>query len=85
MVRVQKSRPPSIRVYRYLIGLFTSANCNMSWLISRTVFREHNPISTVHIAVAGEIAGLIMVKQTWHYLGSIDVQADPDSQLMWRL
>jgi AraC-like DNA-binding protein len=85
MVGVQKISAPSIGVYSYLIGLFTCATCNMSWLISRTLFREHKPICTVHIAVAGAIAGLIMFNQTWHYLVSIDVQVFPDSQFMWRL
>lgn len=85
MVGVQKISAPSIGVYSYLIGLFTCATCNMSWLISRTLFRKHKPISTVHIAVAVAIAGLIMFNQTWHYLVSIDVQVFPDSQFLWRL
>ncbi|WP_288345494.1 helix-turn-helix transcriptional regulator [uncultured Pseudoalteromonas sp.] len=85
MVGVQKISAPSIGVYSYLIGLFTCATCNMSWLISRTLFRKHTPISKVHIAVAGTIAGLIMFNQTWHYLVSVDVQLFPDSQFMWRL
>ncbi|MCQ8882120.1 helix-turn-helix domain-containing protein [Pseudoalteromonas shioyasakiensis] len=85
MVGVQKISAPSIGVYSYLIGLFTCATCNMSWLISRTLFREHKPFSMVHIAVASTIAGLIMFNQTWHYLVSVDAQIFPDSQFMWRL
>ncbi|WP_234003578.1 helix-turn-helix transcriptional regulator [Pseudoalteromonas sp. T1lg21] len=85
MVGVQKISAPSIGVYSYLIGLFTCATCNMSWLISRTLFRKHKPIASVHIAVAVAIAGLIMFNQTWHYLVSIDVQVFPESQYMWRL
>ena len=80
-----KISAPSIGVYSYLIGLFTCATCNMSWLISRTLFRKHKPIAAVHIAVAVAIAGLIMFNQTWHYLVSIDVQVFPESQFMWRL
>lgn len=85
MVGVQKLSAPTIGVYHYLIGLFTCATCNVSWLVSRTLFRKSKPISGVHIAVAVSIAGLIMFNQTWHYLVSIDAQPFPDSQQMWRL
>ncbi|MBE0350263.1 hypothetical protein PLIP_a2343 [Pseudoalteromonas lipolytica LMEB 39] len=85
MVGVQKLSAPTIGVYHYLIGLFTCATCNVSWLVSRTLFRKSKPISGVHIAVAVSIAGLIMFNQTWHYLVSIDALPFPDSQQMWRL
>ncbi len=85
MVGVQKLSAPTIGVYHYLIGLFTCATCNVSWLVSQTLFRKSKPISGVHIAVAVSIAGLIMFNQTWHYLVSIDAQPFPDSQQMWRL
>ncbi len=85
MVGVQKLSAPTIGVYHYLIGLFTCATCNVSWLVSRTLFRKSKPISGVHIAVAVSIAGLIMFNQTWHYLVSIDALSFPDSQQMWRL
>ena len=85
MVAAQKLSAQSIGAYQYLIGLFTCATCNVSWLIARTLFREHSPISRRHVAFAATIAGLIMFNQTWHYLVSLDPQPLPTSDIMWRL
>ncbi|WP_409424692.1 MULTISPECIES: helix-turn-helix domain-containing protein [unclassified Pseudoalteromonas] len=85
MVGVQKISAPSLGEYQYFIGLFTCATCNASWLISRALFREHNPISRRHVAVAATIALLIMFNQTWHYLVSLDPQPLSTSHIMWRL
>lgn len=85
MVAAQKLSAQSVGAYQYLIGLFTCATCNVSWLIARTLFREHSPISRRHVAFAVTIAGLIMFNQTWHYLVSLDPQPLPTSDIMWRL
>lgn len=85
MVGAQKISAPSLGEYQYFIGLFTCATCNASWLISRALFREHNPISRRHVAVAATIALLIMFNQTWHYLVSLDPQPLSTSHIMWRL
>ncbi|GAA58153.1 hypothetical protein P20652_0004 [Pseudoalteromonas sp. BSi20652] len=85
MVAAQKLSAQSIGAYQYLIGLFTCATCNVSWLIARTLFREYSPISRRHVAFAATIAGLIMFNQTWHYLVSLDPQPLPTSDIMWRL
>jgi len=85
MVAAQKLSAQSIGAYQYLIGLFTCATCNVSWLIARTLFREHSPISRRHVTFAATIAGLIMFNQTWHYLVSLDPQPLPTSDIMWRL
>lgn len=85
MVGAQKLSAPSMGEYQYFIGLFTCATCNVSWLISRALFREHNPISRRHVAVASVIALLIMFNQTWHYLVSLDPQPLSSSHIMWRL
>jgi len=85
MVGAQKLSAPSVGEYQYFIGLFTCATCNVSWLISRALFREHNPISRRHVAVAATIALLIMFNQTWHYLVSLDPQPLSSSHIMWRL
>ncbi|WP_254911176.1 AraC family transcriptional regulator [Pseudoalteromonas sp. A601] len=85
MVGAQKISAPRLGEYQYFIGLFTCATCNVSWLISRALFREHNPISRRHVAVASTIALLIMFNQTWHYLVSLDPQPLSSSHIMWRL
>lgn len=85
MVGAQKISAESMGQYQYLIGLFTCATCNVSWLISRALFREHKPISRRHVAFAATIAGLIMFNQTWHYLVSFDSQPLATSDAMWRL
>lgn len=85
MVAAQKLSAQSIGAYQYLIGLFTCATCNVSWLIARTLFREHSPVSRRHVTFAATIAGLIMFNQTWHYLVSLDPQPLPTSDIMWRL
>ena len=85
MVAAQKLSAQSIGAYQYLIGLFTCATCNVSWLIARTLFREHSPISRRHVTFAATIAGLIMFNQTWHYLVSLDPQPLPTSDIIWRL
>ena len=85
MVGVQKLSAQSLGSYQYFIGLFTCATCNVVWLISRTLFREHKPISALHISLAAIIAGLIMFNQTWHYLVSLELQPLPESHIMWRL
>ena len=85
MVAAQKLSAQSIGAYQYLIGLFTCATCNVSWLIARTLFREHSPISRRHVTFAATIAGLIMFNQTWHYLVSLDPQPLPANDIMWRL
>tara|TARA_B100001063_G_scaffold231983_1_gene246614 strand:- start:819 stop:1961 length:1143 start_codon:yes stop_codon:yes gene_type:complete len=85
MVAAQKLSAQSIGAYQYLIGLFTCATCNVSWLIARTLFREHSPIFRRHVAFAATIAGLIMFNQTWHYLVSLDPQPLPANDIMWRL
>lgn len=85
MVGAQKLSAESVGGYQYLIGLFTCATCNVSWLIARALFREHKPISRRHVAFAATIAGLIMFNQTWHYLVSLDPQPLANSDLMWRL
>ena len=85
MVAAQKLSAQSVGAYQYLIGLFTCATCNVSWLIARTLFREHSPISRRHVAFAVTIAGLILFNQTWHYLVSFDPQPLPTSDIMWRL
>jgi len=85
MVAAQKLSAQSIGAYQYLIGLFTCATCNVSWLIARTLFRAHSPISRRHVAFAATIAGLIMFNQTWHYIVSLDPQPLPDGHIVWRL
>ncbi|WP_246175604.1 helix-turn-helix domain-containing protein [Pseudoalteromonas rhizosphaerae] len=85
MVGAQKLSASSVGGYQYLIGLFTCATCNVSWLIARALFRENKPISRRHIVFAATIAGLIMFNQTWHYLVSFDPQPLPTSDIMWRL
>lgn len=85
MVAAQKLSAQSIGAYQYLIGLFTCATCNVSWLIARTLFREHSPVSRRHVTFAATIAGLIMFNQTWHYLVSLDPQPLPTSDIIWRL
>ncbi|CAM2817915.1 helix-turn-helix domain-containing protein [Pseudoalteromonas distincta] len=85
MVAAQKLSAQSIGAYQYLIGLFTCATCNVSWLIARTLFREHSPISRRHVTFAATIAGLIMFNQTWHYLVSLAPQPLPSDDIMWRL
>ena len=85
MVAAQKLSAQSVGAYQYLIGLFTCATCNVSWLIVRTLFREHSPISRRHVAFAATIAGLIMFNQTWHYLVSLDPLPLSSNDIMWRL
>jgi AraC-like DNA-binding protein len=85
MVGAQKLSAVSMGQYQYLIGLFTCATCNVSWLIARALFREHHPVSGRHVAFAATIAGLIVFNQTWHYLVSLEPNALPANDLMWRL
>lgn len=73
MVATQKLSADTLGVYQYVIGLATCATCNVVWLISRTLFREHNPLSRRHIAVALVVAGLVIFNQTWHLVVSSDI------------
>ncbi|VEL95805.1 AraC-like DNA-binding protein [Alteromonas sp. 76-1] len=73
MVATQKLSADALGVYQYVIGLATCATCNVVWLISRTLFREHNPLSRRHIAVALVVAGLVIFNQTWHLVVSSDI------------
>ncbi|MCF2856697.1 helix-turn-helix transcriptional regulator [Pseudoalteromonas sp. SMS1] len=63
MVALQKLSSNSLGPYQYLIGMGACATCNCIWLLSRTLFREKNPISLIHFAVAVAIAVLIMIQQ----------------------
>ena len=71
MMATQKLSADTLGVYQYVIGLATCATCNVVWLIARTLFREHNPLSRRHFAVAFVIAGLVIFNQTWHLVVSV--------------
>ncbi len=73
MMTIQKISASSIGIYHYLIGFATCATCNVTWLISRVLFRTQNPISKRHIFVASFIALLIVANQTWHMLNDMGV------------
>jgi len=73
MMATQKLSADTLGVYQYVIGLATCATCNVVWLIARTLFREHNPLSRRHFAVAFVIAGLVIFNQTWHLVVSSDI------------
>lgn len=49
--------------YRYIVGLFTSATCNVIWLVSRAMFRGESAIQMRHILFASLIALLVMCSQ----------------------
>lgn len=85
MVGMQKLSASSIGIYQYFIGFATCATCNVVWLIARTLFRESNPISRRHVALAAAIAGLIVFNQTWHLLIAIDIQHLLASDSMLRI
>jgi AraC-like DNA-binding protein len=85
MVGAQELSAERLGAYQYLIGLATCATCNVVWLISRTLFREHKPISRRHIALALIIAGLIMFNQSWHLITATDAQNILSATQMLRL
>ena len=85
MVGAQKLSADVLGAYHYIIGLATCATCNVVWLISRSLFRERNPISHRHIAIAIIVAGLVMFNQSWHLIMATDAQSALSTIQMLRL
>ena len=73
MVATQKLSADTLGAYQYVIGLATCATCNAVWLIARTLFRDNNPLSHRHFAVAFVVAGLVIFNQTWHLVVASDM------------
>jgi AraC-like DNA-binding protein len=71
MMTIQKMTASSIGVYQYLIGFAACATCNVSWLISRSLFRVKNAVTHRHVLVAVVIAVLIMANQAWHMVNAL--------------
>ncbi|AZZ96437.1 AraC family transcriptional regulator [Pseudoalteromonas sp. R3] len=63
MIAARKITGHSVGAYQYLIGMGACATCNCYWLLARSMFRKHQPIALVHIALAIVIALLVVIKQ----------------------
>jgi len=85
MMGTQKLSADSVGIYQYVIGLATCATCNVVWLIARTLFREENPLSRRHIALALVVAGLVMFNQTWHLVVASDIPTLLSQEQMLKL
>jgi AraC-like DNA-binding protein len=70
MILLQQVTAESIGPYQYLIGLGAVATCNGYWLLSRSLFRNKNPIQTHHLILALAISLLIFVKQGYLFISS---------------
>lgn len=69
----------TLGAYQYLIGLGACLTCNGYWLLSRSLFRQHNSITLPHIALAACIAVLVMINQGYffvQYSGWLGSQSD---------
>ncbi|TMP24635.1 AraC family transcriptional regulator [Pseudoalteromonas rubra] len=63
MIAAKKITGHSVGAYQYLIGMGACATCNCYWLLARSMFRKHQPIRLVHIALAVVIALLVVIQQ----------------------
>ncbi len=70
MILLQQITAKSIGPYQYLIGLGAVATCNGYWLLSRSLFRNKNPIARHHLALALAISLLIFIRQGYMFASS---------------
>ena len=71
----------SIGALQYLIAIGTCATCNCYWLLSRSLFRTKNAITTHHLILAGAIAILILLNQGYLFAQSSNLIATASNDI----
>jgi AraC-like DNA-binding protein len=72
MMVAKKLSADSIGPYQYLIGLGACATCNGYWLVSRALFRKHNPFSLRHVLVAALVGLAYMGHQGYLFIDAVE-------------